>query len=112
MPTISYEEFAGVEILSGTIIKVEAFPKARKPAYKIWVDFGPERSILQTSAQVTVNYQPDSLLGMQVLGCVNLGNKNIGGFESQFLILGFNDSEGAICLATTASRVPNGQKLH
>ncbi|MBA3536591.1 MAG: tRNA-binding protein [Tatlockia sp.] len=110
--TISYDDFDKVDLRLGTVIKVEPFPKARKPAFKIWVDFGPELGILQTSAQVTVHYDPESLLGRRVVGCVNLGEKNIGGFKSQFLLVGFSDETGAICLITTDFHVPNGQKLH
>jgi tRNA-binding protein len=109
---IHYEDFEKVDLRSGTIVKVEAFPRAKKPAYKIWVDFGEHIGILQTSAQVTVHYTPDTLMGRQVVGCVNLGEKNIAGFTSQFLLVGFSDDEGAICLITAAPAVSNGQKLH
>ena len=78
----------------------------------MWVDFGAEIGVLQTSAQVTVHYTPETLLGRQVIGCVNLGEKNIAGFTSQFLLVGFTDALGAICLATAMPQVPNGQKLH
>ena len=108
---ISYEDFEKVDLRSGTIVKAESFPRAKKPAYKIWVDFGAEIGIKQTSAQVTINYTPDTLIGKQVVGCVNLGEKNIAGFTSQFLLVGFPDHEGAICLATMNPTVPNGQKL-
>lgn len=110
--TISYEEFTKVDLRSGTIVKAELFPKAKKPAYKVWVDFGKEIGILQTSAQITVHYEPETLIGKRVIGCVNLGEKNIAGFTSQFLLVGFSDADGAICLATMSSDVPNGQKLH
>ncbi len=110
--TITYEDFSKVEIRSGTIVKAEPFTRAIKPAYKVWVDFGDELGILQTSAQITVNYTPEALVGRQVLGAVNLGSKNIAGFESQFLLLGCGDAEGAICLATTDPKVENGMKLH
>lgn len=112
MKIISYDEFEAVELRSGTIVKVEEFPRAKKPAYKVWADFGPEIGILQTSAQVTVHYSLESLLGQQIIGCVNLGEKNIAGFMSQFLLVGFSDPEGAICLATVTPSVSNGQKLH
>ncbi|MFJ1267189.1 tRNA-binding protein [Legionella lytica] len=109
---ITYDDFAKVELRSGTIVKVEPFPRARKPAYKVWVDFGPDIGILQTSAQVTVHYTPETLIGRSVVGCVNLGEKNIAGFVSQFLLLGFSDANGAISLITTDPKVPNGEKLH
>ncbi|KTD48892.1 chaperonin CsaA [Legionella rubrilucens] len=110
--TISYDEFAKVDLRSGTVIRVEPFPRAQKPAYKVWVDFGPQLGVLQTSAQVTVHYTPETLMGRTVIGCVNLGEKNIAGFTSQFLLVGFSDVQGAICLATVDKPVPDGQKLH
>ena len=109
--TITYEEFEKVDLRSGTIVKVEPFPRAKKPAYKVWVDFGAEIGIKQTSAQVTVHYTPESLLGRQVVGCVNLDSKNIAGFTSEFLLVGFPDNNGATCLVTVDPIVPNGKKL-
>lgn len=110
--TISYETFAAVDLRSGTIIKAEPFLRTKKPAYKVWVDFGSEIGILQTSAQITIHYQLDHLIGKKVIGCINLGEKNIAGFTSQFLLVGFSDHNGAICLATIDGEVPNGEKLH
>ena len=112
MSIITYQEFEKVDLRSGTIVKAEQFAKARKPAYKLWVDFGESLGILQTSAQVTDNYTPQSLLGRQVIGCVNVGEKNIAGFISQCLVVGFSDKDGGICLAIVDQKVPNGQKLH
>lgn len=111
MHIISYEEFSRVELLSGTVVKVEPFPRAAKPAYKVWVDFGPEVGVKQTSAQVTKRYTPDALVGRLVVGCVNLAPKNIAGFMSEFLLVGFADAEGAICMVTVDPKVPAGQKL-
>jgi tRNA-binding protein len=111
MKLITYDEFEQVDLRSGTIVKAEEFPRARKPAYKVWADFGPEIGVLQTSAQVTVHYTPESLVGRPIIGCVNLGEKNIAGFLSQFLLLGFADTDGAICLATSDPKAPKGQKL-
>jgi tRNA-binding protein len=113
MPTkiISYAEFEQVELRSGTIIKAEPFSRAKKPAYKVWVDFGAEIGVKQTSAQITVHYTPESLIGKQVVGCINLGEKNIAGFTSEFLLVGFPDSSGAICLVTVDPAVPNGGKM-
>ncbi len=111
MSIISYDDFEKVELRSGTVVKAEPFPKARNPSYKVWVDFGSELGVKQTSAQVTVHYTPESLLGRQVVGCVNLGVKNIAGFISEFLLVGFADTNGAICLAGVDSKVLNGQKL-
>lgn len=109
---ISYDDFEKVDLRSGTVVKVELFERVKKPAYKIWVDFGSEIGVLQSSAQVTVHYTPDSLLGKTVVGCINLGEKNIAGFVSQFLLVGFSDANGAISLITPDYKVPNGQKLH
>lgn len=110
--TITYDEFEKVDLRSGTIVKAEPFLRAKKPAYKVWVDFGPEIGVLQTSAQITVHYTPDSLEGKSVVGCVNLGEKNIAGFTSQFLLVGFSDDNGAISLITVDPKVANGRKLH
>lgn len=109
---ISYEEFERVDLRSGTIIKAEPFPRAKKPAYKVWADFGNDIGILQTSAQVTVYYTIEDLIGRQIIGCVNLGEKNIAGFISQFLLVGFSGEKSGICLATISPNVANGQKLH
>jgi len=109
--TISYEAFEQVNLRSGTIIKAEPFLRAKKPAYKVWVDFGDELGIKQTSAQLTVHYTPESLMGRKVLGCVNLGPKNIAGFTSEFLLVGCADHTGAICLISVDDTVPNGNKL-
>ncbi len=111
MTKITWEEFERVDLRSGTIVKAEIFSKARKPAYKIWADFGSELGVLQTSAQVTVHYSTESLMGRSIVGCVNLGEKNIGGFISQFLLVGFADEQGAVCLINPEPQVPNGQKL-
>ncbi len=110
--TISYEDFERVDLRSGTIVKVEEFSRAKKPAYKVWVDFGAELGVLQTSAQITAHYTPESLVGKMVVGCVNLGEKNIAGFMSQFLLVGFSDQNGAICLVTIEPCVTNGMKMH
>ena len=111
MAIITYDEFDRVDLRSGKVVKAEIFERAKKPAYKIWVDFGPEIGTLPTSAQVTVHYTPDTLVGKSIVGCVNLGQKNIAGFTSQFLLVGFPDNNGAICLVTVDPEVPNGKKL-
>ena len=111
MTIISYEEFERENLRSGTIVRVEEFPRAKKPAFKVWADCGPGIGILQTSAQVTAHYTPSTLLGRQIVGCVNLGEKNIAGFLSQFLLVGFPDEAGGICLVTVDPKVANGQKL-
>ncbi|ABE05425.1 tRNA-binding protein [Rickettsia bellii] len=108
---ITYKEFENVELRSGTITKIEEFPRAKKPAFKVWADFGAEIGTLQTSAQITKHYTSQELIGKSIVGCVNLGEKNIAGFLSQFLLVGFPDSNNDICLVTIDPKVPNGQKL-
>jgi tRNA-binding protein len=110
METITYNDFAKIELRSGTVVRAESFPEARNPAHKVWVDFG-QFGVLQTSAQITDHYSPQSLIGRQVVGCINLGVKKIAGFESQFLLVGFYDPDNRICLVTTDLKVPNGMKL-
>ena len=109
--TISYEEFAKVELRAGTVVRAEEFPEARKPAYRIWVDFG-ELGVKQTSAQVTDFYRPQELVGRRVVGVVNLPPKRIAGFESQFLLTGFDADGGGIVLAQAEREVPNGSRVH
>lgn len=109
--TIQYEDFEKVDLRSGTVVKAEPFERAKKPAYKVWVDFGSDIGIKQTSAQVTAHYTLEALIGRSVVGCVNLGSKNIAGFTSEFLLVGFPDQNGAICLVTVDPKVPNGEKL-
>lgn len=111
MNIITFEDFSRVELRSGTIVKAEPFPRAKKPAYKVWVNFGPDIGIKQTSAQITHHYTPEGLIGKSVVGCVNLGPRNIAGFMSEFLLVGFADENGAICLITVDPKVPEGQKL-
>ena len=96
----TFEQFAELEIKAGRIIKAEAFPRARKPAYKVWVDFGEKVGIKQTSAQITDIYKLEDLPGRRVLGLVNIGTRNIAGFVSEFLLLGFHDDQGRVHLAT------------
>ena len=111
MDIISYDLFSSIEIRSGTIIKVEKNEKARKIAYKVWVDFGSIIGILQTSVQICENYTIEQLLHKQICGCINLGTKNIAGFESQFLLLGFPDNNKNVVIITPNKHVPNGEKL-
>jgi len=111
MSTIDFTDFSKVELRAGTITEAEEFPRARKPAYKLWVDFGAEIGTLQTSAQITDHYTPDALIGKQILGCINLGEKNIAGFTSQFLCTGLFDSSGQVVLLSPDHPVPNGAKL-
>ncbi len=108
---ITYDDFSKVDFRSGTVVKVEEFPRAKKPAYKVWVDFGSDIGVKQTSAQITVHYKPENLLGRSVVGCINLEPKNIAGFVSEFLLVGFPDDNGAVCLILSEPKVPNGKKL-
>ncbi|HXG28388.1 MAG TPA: tRNA-binding protein [Nevskiales bacterium] len=111
MREISWDEFERVELRVGTVVEVQAFPEARKPAYKVWVDFGPELGVKKTSAQITRHYRPEDLLGRQVVGVVNFPVKQVGPFRSEFLLTGFHDAEGAVVIATPERPVPNGAKL-
>lgn len=110
MEEISWSDFERVELRVGTVMEVFDFPEARKPAYKIKVDFG-EFGIRMSSAQVTVYYTKDELLGRQIVGVVNFPKKQIGKFMSEFLVTGFADEDGAIVLTTVERKVPNGSKL-
>lgn len=111
MQQISWDEFEKVELRAGTILKVEDFPEARKPAYKITADFGAEIGIKKSSAQITDLYTKEELVGKQIIGVVNFSSKQIGPFISEFLITGFPNSEGKIVLAIPERKIPNGTKL-
>ena len=111
MLQISWEQFEAVEMRAGTIMSVEDFPEARKPAYKITVDFGPEIGIRRTSAQVTTLYSKDELVGRQVLGVINFPPKQIGPVRSEFLLAGFYRDDGAVVLAVPDRPVQNGARL-
>lgn len=108
---ISWEDFENVELRIGTIIEVNEFPEARKPAYKLKVDFGPEVGIRKSSAQITDLYEPEKLLGKQVLAVTNFPPKQIGPFVSECLVTGIQTEEGAITLVSTDHEVSNGQRL-
>ncbi|SDB57191.1 tRNA-binding protein [Desulfonatronum thiosulfatophilum] len=109
--TITWEEFQQVAIHAGTVVEVKASPKARKPAYVVMVDFGPEIGIKQTSARITDHYTPDELVGRQVVGVVNFPVKQIGPVRSEFLLTGFYRPDGTVILAVPDKKVPDGAKL-
>jgi tRNA-binding protein len=111
MSLIHYGDFEKVDIRNGVIARAENFERASKASYKIWVDFGHKIGIKQTSAQITHHYKLQDLIGKHVLGCINLGPKNIAGFVSEFLLLGFHDEAGHVYLASTDLSVPLGQKM-
>lgn len=112
MQTIDLEDFNKIELRIGTILKAELFEKARKPAYKIWVDLGPDLGIKKSSAQVTVHYSLADLPGKQVICVCNFQPRQIADFMSEVLITGFTSNVGGIFLATSDVLVPNGARLH
>jgi tRNA-binding protein len=109
--TITYADFERVDIRVGTVVEAHPFPEARRPAIKLVIDFGPEIGLKKSSAQITVHYTLDSLVGRQVLGVVNFPPRQIGPFRSEVLTLGFEDENGAIALAAPDLKIPNGRKL-
>ena len=111
MQEISWEDFEKVDIRVGKVIEAEPFPEARKPSIKLTVDFGPGVGARNTSAQLTVHYAPEELLGRQVVAVVNFPSKRIAGFKSEVLVLGVPDSEGAVVLLTPDQKVPLGGKM-
>lgn len=111
-PEIGFDDFLKVDIRVGTVVDAQPFPEARKPAIKLWIDFGQEIGVKKTSAQITENYTPETLKGRQVAAVVNFPPRQIGPFMSEVLTLGFADADGAIVLAVPDKAVPNGKRLH
>ncbi|MDF1671060.1 MAG: tRNA-binding protein [Roseovarius sp.] len=109
---ISFDDFLKVDIRVGRITRAEAFPEARKPAIKMWIDFGPELGERKTSAQITAHYDPDTLPGRQVMAVVNFPPRQIGPFMSEVLVLGLPDDSGEIVLLAPDQDVPTGGRMH
>lgn len=107
----SLAEFQRIDIRVGTVVDAETFPEARKPALKLWIDFGPEIGVKRSSAQITVHYAPDQLVGRQVCAVVNFAPRRIGSFESEVLTLGFPDADGEVVLIRPDFKIPNGARL-
>ena len=108
---ITFDDFLRVDIRVGTVTRAEPFPEARKPAIKLWVDYGPEIGIKKSSAQITTHYTPEALIGRQVLGVVNFPPRQIGPFLSEALVLGLHDADGKVVLIAPDQPVPNGEKM-
>ena len=108
---IAYEDFERIDIRIGTVIEAAPFPEARKPAYRLTIDFGPEIGIKTSSAQVTKHYALDDLIGRRVAAVVNFPPRQIGPMKSEVLCLGFPDAEGGVVLVDVDRYVPNGGKL-
>ena len=111
MSEISFNDFLKVDIRVGTIVRVEPFPEARSPSYKLFVDFGPDIGERKTAAQITEHYTPEDLVGKQVAAVINFPKKQIGRFMSEILVLGFPDDAGAVVLVEPNRKVANGGRL-
>ena len=108
---IDFDRFLAVDIRAGTVIDVQPFPEARKPAWKLWIDFGGEIGVKRSSAQIARHYRPEELVGLQVCAVVNFAPRQIGPFRSEVLTLGMPDPEGAVVLVRPDRDVPNGGRL-
>jgi tRNA-binding protein len=111
LPEISWEDFEKVDVRVGRVLEVEPFPEARKPSMKLIVDFGPEVGTRRTSAQLTAHYEPEGLVGRQVVAVVNFPPKRIAGFKSEVLVLGVPDESGEVVLLSPDHEVPPGGKM-
>lgn len=112
MAEITFDDFLKVDIRTGTVVRAEAFPEARKPAIKLWIDFGAEIGEKKTSAQITAHYTPETLIGKQVMAVVNFPPRQIGKFMSEVLTLGVSDAEGGVVLLEPGQPVANGARMH
>ena len=110
-PPIAFDDFLKVDVRVGTVVGVEPFPQARKPAFKLRIDFGPEIGVKKSSAQITANYTAETLLGRQVVAVVNFPPRQIGPFMSEVLTMGFPDEHGEVVLLSPERRVPDGGRL-
>lgn len=109
---ITFDDFLKVDIRVGRVVRAEPFPEARKPAIKLWVDFGPEIGERKSSAQITAHYTPDGLIGKQVMAVVNFPPRQIGPFMSEVLVLGVPDADGEVVLISPDQDVPEGGRMH
>ena len=112
MAEIAFDDFHKVDIRTGTVIRAEPFPEARKPAIKLWVDFGSPLGVKKSSAQITRHYTPEALIGRQVIAVVNFPPRQIGSFMSEILVLGLPDSDGQVVLLGPDLAVPNGGRMY
>ncbi len=111
-PAIGFDQFAGVDIRVGTVVAADPFPEARRPAFKLTIDFGPAIGTRRSSAQITHHYAPADLLGRKVLAVVNLAPRRIGPFLSEVLVLGAPDADGHVVLVVPERHAPNGARLY